>query len=142
MNKLSFYYEGCKKPAFLLKKRMMAWFEEVVSAYNHQLGTVSFIFATDDYILEMNRNYLGHDYYTDVITFDYTENKIISGDIFISLDTVKSNASDYNVSFEEELYRVMVHGILHLIGFKDKTEEEASTMRKQENEALEKLKTF
>ena len=117
------------------------WLESVISGYSFQKGAISFIFCMDDYLLEINRKYLNHDYYTDVITFDYTEDSVLSGDIFISLDTVQSNSSEYQTTYEEELYRVMVHGILHLMGFKDKTHEEEIQMRSREDRALEWLKT-
>lgn len=140
MSSITLHAEGCKKPAFLTKKVLSIWLREVVSAYSYEVGTISFIFCTDGYILEMNRQYLQHDYYTDVITFDYTEGKVISGDIFISLDTVASNACEYNVSFEEELFRVIVHGVLHLIGFKDATDVQQTEMRQAEDKALKALK--
>lgn len=105
--------------------------------YNRQVGDVSYIFCSDDKILEVNKQYLKHDYFTDVITFDYSENDTISGDIFISLDTVKSNSQKFNTSNEEELLRVIIHGILHLCGLKDKSAEDSKMMTKSENQALE-----
>ena len=110
--------------------------ETVLANENRTLGEVNYIFCSDDYLLNINKQYLNHDYYTDVISFDYSEDGIISGDIFISVDTVKDNAKEYEVEFKKELARVMVHGVLHFIGYKDKTEEDAKLMRQKENQYL------
>ena len=114
----------------------------VAKNYVCELGAISFIFCNDDYLLDVNRKYLNHDYYTDIITFDYREGDILSGDIFISLDTVRSNAKEFGSTFKDELHRVIVHGVLHLIGFNDKSEEESLVMRENENKCLELLKTL
>ncbi len=118
------------------------WISAVLLSHERLEKEISYIFCSDTYILDINREYLNHDYFTDIITFDYCEGNLISGDIFISLDTVRSNAKDYNTSFTEELHRVIIHGILHLIGFKDKTLSEAQLMRQKENDALLLLKTI
>ena len=110
--------------------------ETVLSNENRTLGEINYIFCSDEYLLNINKQYLKHDYYTDVIYFDYSEENIISGDIFISVDTVKDNAKEYDVEFEKELARVMVHGVLHFIGYKDKTDEDAKQMRQKENQYL------
>lgn len=110
--------------------------EIVLANENRTLGEVNYIFCSDEYLLNINKQYLNHDYYTDVISFDYSEDGIISGDIFISVDTVKDNAKEYEVEFEKELARVMVHGVLHFIGYKDKTDEDAKLMRQKENQYL------
>ena len=110
--------------------------EIVLANENRTLGEVNYIFCSDEYLLNINKHYLNHDYYTDVISFDYSEDGIISGDIFISVDTVKDNAKEYEVEFEKELARVMVHGVLHFIGYKDKTDEDAKLMRQKENQYL------
>jgi rRNA maturation RNase YbeY len=102
------------------------------------LGDVSVIFVSDDYLLEMNQTYLNHDYYTDIITFDYCEQNIISGDLFISVDRVRENADVFNADFRTELHRVIIHGVLHLCGYKDKTEENEKEMRVLENKYLNK----
>ena len=102
------------------------------------LGDVSVIFVSDDYLLEMNQTYLNHDYYTDIITFDYCEQNIISGDLFISVDRVRENADVFNADFRTELHRVIIHGVLHLCGYKDKTEDDEESMRKLENKYLNK----
>src|ERR1044071_3674818 len=100
------------------------------------LGDVNVIFCSDDYLLEMNREHLDHDYYTDIITFDYSEEAVVSGDLFISVDRVSDNASGLSVSFLDELNRVCVHGLLHLCGYKDKSEAEELLMRSKEDEML------
>jgi rRNA maturation RNase YbeY len=102
------------------------------------LGDVYVIFVSDDYLLEINQSYLNHDYYTDIITFDYCEQNVISGDLFISVDRVRENADVFNVDFGTELHRVIIHGVLHLCGYKDKTEDDEEVMRKMENKYLNK----
>lgn len=126
-------------PERQIDKSIINLIEVQIANEKMKAGDISFIYCSDSYILDMNKNYLGHDYYTDVITFDYCENDIVSGDIFISLHTVEDNADEYDVSFEKELYRVMIHGVLHLLGYNDKTEEEQKNMRKKENFYLDKL---
>lgn len=142
MSKPSFHFEECEVPSFFSDKEIRRWLEQVVSSYSFTIGSLAFIFCHDDYLLNMNRQYLNHDYFTDVITFDYTVGKKISGDIFISTDTVQSNAVEFRTTYEEELHRVIVHGVLHLMGFKDKSEDEALLMRQHEDKALELLKTL
>lgn len=117
-----------------------AWIKCVASEHGKKLGEVAYIFCDDEKILEVNNQYLGHNYYTDVITFDYTENETINGDIFISLDTVRSNAEEMGIAFDDELNRIMIHGILHLCGFKDKNPVDKAEMTRQEDAALEKLR--
>jgi rRNA maturation RNase YbeY len=108
----------------------------VVKTELKELGDISIIFVSDQYLLEMNQKYLNHDYFTDIITFDYCEHNIISGDLFISIDRVKENAYSFNVDELTEIHRVMIHGVLHLCGYKDKTEEEEKNMRLLENKYL------
>ena len=120
----------------IAKRKVNAWIKEVASKHGYKLGEITYIFCDDQKILEVNREYLKHDYYTDIITFDYTEGKVISGDLFISLDTVKSNSEKFSTSYEEEFYRVVIHGILHLCGINDKGVGEREIMEKHENEAL------
>jgi len=117
---------------------LFSWYVDVVSGYKKELGDITVIFCSDEYLLEMNREHLDHDYYTDIITFDYTEGKVVSGDLFISLDRVRDNAESEKVSFRDEVHRVCVHGVLHLCGLKDKSEEDEVAMRAAENLALEK----
>jgi len=118
------------------KRKVTHWIKRIAAKYDKKVGEIALIFCSKDKILTVNQSYLSHNYYTDIITFDYSYNKIISGDLFISVETVKSNAETYNVSFTNELYRVIIHGILHLCGVTDKTIEEKKICRKKENEAL------
>lgn len=124
-----------------IKKREIAkWIKTIAKEYGKEAKDISYLFCNDDKILEVNRNYLKHDYYTDIITFDYSEDETISGDIFISIDTVRSNSQMYRASFEEELLRVIIHGILHLCGLTDNSETAVKKMRDAENRALALLK--
>ncbi len=113
------------------------WIHRILKKEKSILGTLSYIFCDDEYLLKINKEYLDHDTYTDIITFDYTEAATISGDIFISIDRIKENAIEFNVSFEQELIRVMSHGVLHLIGYKDKSADDAALMREKENQMIE-----
>lgn len=117
-------------------QRVSQWIDAVAASHGRRLGEVNYIFMDDPGILAVNRQFLGHDYYTDIITFDYTEGDILSGDLFISLDTVGSNAELVGASYDEELNRVMVHGILHLCGINDKGPGEREIMEAAEDEAL------
>ena len=112
------------------------WLKKVTNFYSKELGDVNYIFCSDDYLLEINKEHLNHDYYTDIITFDYCEMDVVSGDLFISVDRVKDNAENLNVVFLDELHRVMAHGVLHLCGLGDKSETEEIRMRKAEDDAL------
>ncbi|SNY95001.1 rRNA maturation RNase YbeY [Flagellimonas pacifica] len=115
------------------------WITRVIVSEGFGIGQVDYIFCSDDYLLNINQQYLNHDTFTDIITFDYSSGSCISGDVFISADRVKENAKTYNVGFEEELLRVMSHGVLHLMGYGDKMDEERELMRKKEDE---KIKLF
>lgn len=120
-----------------IKKRETAsWIKTVAKNWGKETGGISYLFCTDEKILEVNRQYLQHDFYTDIITFDYSEGDRISGDIFISLETVLSNSIQYDTDFEEELYRVIIHGVLHLCGINDKSEAENKQMKEAEEKAL------
>lgn len=135
---INFYAEDITIPKF--GKRVISnWLKEVITSKGKKTGNISVIFCSDEYLLEVNKRYLEHDYYTDIITFDYVEGDKVSGDIFISVDRIAENASTYNVSFSDEINRVLVHGILHLLGFKDKTTEERNEMTENENEYLKLL---
>lgn len=112
------------------------WFGKVCHTEGKLLGDVSVVFCSDTYLLELNKRHLQHDFFTDIITFDYSEGDRVAGDLFVSVDRVYENADAYNVSRETELNRVSVHGILHLLGYKDKTPQEVTVMREKENEAL------
>ena len=115
---------------------ILDWYSKVANQEEKVLGDLTIIFCSDDYLLEVNREHLDHDYYTDIITFDYSDFPTVSGDLFISVDRVKENAPDFNVSFEHELHRVIIHGFLHLCGYFDKTNEDELLMRSKENQAL------
>ena len=121
------------------RTKIKQWIKQVIEAKGKKTGNITYIFCDDEYLLEVNKQYLQHDYYTDVITFDYVENDLISGDIFISTDRVRENALAFGSSETEELHRVIIRGALHLLGLKDKSEKEASQMRQAENEALKLL---
>lgn len=112
------------------------WITRVIHSENKSLGEIAYIFCDDDYLLEINQEYLNHDTLTDIISFDYSEDNIISGDIFISIDRVQDNADDFDTPFEEELKRVLIHGILHYCGYKDKSPEEETLMRNKEEEKM------
>jgi rRNA maturation RNase YbeY len=136
---IGFYNEGVLFP---LKEKKWSVKKQIVSLIemeNRKAGDLCFIFCTDDYLLEINKKHLDHDYYTDVITFDYTANNVVSGDIFISVERVTENADEFGVSFNHEINRVMYHGILHLCGYDDKSDDEKQTMREKEDFYL---KTF
>ena len=122
------------------KRETTAWIKAVVASYKRRLGDIGYMFVDDEKILEVNREYLGHDYYTDVITFDYDEDDVVSGDIVISLDTVRSNAELFGKEHDDELHRVIIHGILHLCGINDKGPGEREIMEAAENKALALLK--
>ena len=122
------------------KRLFKSWISEVIHTHKKNIGDINYVFCSDEKILEINKEFLQHDYYTDIISFDYCHGDIISGDIYISIDTVKSNSLKYKTLFTEELNRVLIHGILHFIGFKDKSKTEALKMREAENNALASLK--
>lgn len=132
---ITYQTEGTELPK-IKQRETSIWVKEVAHLNNKKVDEIAYIFCSDEKILEINKQYLQHDYYTDIITFDYSEGQRISGDIFISLDTVKSNSEKFNSHFNEELHRVLIHGILHLCGYKDATPEEEKEMREKENEAI------
>jgi rRNA maturation RNase YbeY len=121
------------------KRFIKSWIKDIIQQNKKELGDINYIFCSDEKILEINKEFLKHDYYTDIISFDYCQNNMISGDIFISIDTVKSNSIKYKTEFTEELHRVIIHGVLHFLGFKDKTKADAEKMREAENKALIRL---
>lgn len=124
------------------KRPYKSWISDIILSYKKNIGDINYIFCSDEKILEINKEFLQHDYYTDIISFDYCEGNLISGDIYISIDTVKSNSIKYNTHFTEELHRVLIHGVLHFIGFKDKSKSDASKMREAENKALATIKKY
>lgn len=132
---ISFFTEDC---SFSLPRKQLTkkWLKSVIENFGFSVGTINYIFCSDNEILKINNEYLGHNYYTDIITFPYTDNKKVSSDIFISIDTVKSNSEKFNQNFHDELNRVMVHGVLHLVGFNDKSKSDKIKMREEENKCL------
>ena len=137
---ITYSSENVKMPK-IRKRDTSAWIKQVAASYGRKIGEVGYMFVDDEKILEVNNEYLGHDYYTDIITFDYDEGDVINGDLVISLDTVKSNAELFGKAYEEELFRVIIHGILHLCGINDKGPGEREIMEAAENKALEMAKS-
>lgn len=129
---VSYFTQDCKF-TFKDKRLTSRWLKFVAASEAKRLGDISVIFCSDNYILDVNIKYLKHDYYTDIITFDYCEGNRLSGDLFISIDSVRENAAFYGTEFADELNRVIVHGVLHLIGYDDHTEEDIAVMRAKEN---------
>ncbi|WP_264511936.1 rRNA maturation RNase YbeY [Flavobacterium sp. N1719] len=131
---ISFNYET----DFLLENESEyeRWIQQIIIAENKQEGEINYVFCDDEYLLDINQKYLNHDYYTDIISFDYSVANELHGDIFISIDRVLENANDFKVTFHNELLRVMAHGVLHYCGYKDKTEQESALMRTKENESI------
>ncbi|MBI9054724.1 MAG: rRNA maturation RNase YbeY [Bacteroidales bacterium] len=124
------------------KIKVKNWIKNSISNENALAGDINIILTSDSYLLKINKEYLKHNYYTDIITFNYCEGNIINGDIYISVDTVQNNSELFNVSFIDELHRVIIHGILHLIGFDDKNDDQKKVMREKENEYLERVKNL
>ena len=135
---ITYNTDGVRMPK-IRKRDTSAWIKAVAATYGRKVGDVGYMFVSDEKILEENREYLGHDYYTDVITFDYDEDDIVSGDVVISLDTVRSNAELFGKEYDDELHRVIIHGILHLCGINDKGPGEREIMEAAENKALAML---
>ena len=136
---ITYASENIKFPN-IRRRDTSAWIRRVAATYGRKVGEVGYLFCDDEKILEVNREFLQHDYYTDIITFDYDEGDVINGDIVISLDTVRSNAEQLGKDYDEELHRVIIHGILHLCGQNDKGPGEREQMEAAENKALELLK--
>ena len=138
---ISFIEEDVKSK--LVDRRIIkSWIKQVIESYGLKSGNLCYIFCNDDKILDVNNHYLKHNYYTDIITFDYVDQGIVSGDMFISVDTVKSNSELFKTSYIDELHRVVIHGVLHLCGLKDKSEKDEKLMRQAENKALELLSSL
>jgi len=128
---IQFFFENIE--SITIGQEINTWLENLILAENKKPGDINYIFCDDDYLLKVNRDFLQHDYYTDVITFDYVKGKTIAGDIFVSLPRISENAATLSKDFDVELYRVLAHGILHLCGYKDKTDEEITEMRRKED---------
>ena len=121
------------------KIALKRWINDCILAENKKPGNINIIFCSDNHLLEMNRTHLAHDYYTDIITFDFTHNNVISGDLYVSIDRIKDNAIKNSVTLENETYRVIIHGVMHLCGYKDKTKKDIEIMRAQEAACLSKI---
>ena len=132
---ITYSAENVHMPA-IRRRDTSAWIRRVADSYGKRVGEVGYLFCDDEHILQVNREYLGHDYYTDIITFDYCEGDVLNGDLVISLDTVRSNAELFGKQYDEELHRVIIHGILHLCGINDKGPGERELMEAAENRAL------
>ncbi|MCI6472225.1 MAG: rRNA maturation RNase YbeY [Bacteroidales bacterium] len=132
---ITYNTENVKMPA-IRRRDVSRWVRQVAASYGRRVGEIGYLFCDDEKILEVNREYLSHDYYTDIITFDYTEGDVINGDLVISLDTVRSNAELFGKAYDDELLRVIIHGILHLCGINDKGPGERELMEAAENKAL------
>lgn len=133
---ITYNSDGIKMPN-IKRRQTTAWIRSVAATYGRKVGEIGYMFVSDERILEVNREYLGHDYFTDIITFDYDEGDTINGDLVISLDTVRTNAEKFGKSYDEELHRVIIHGVLHLCGINDKGPGEREMMEAAENKALE-----
>ena len=138
---IRFHFEDIPVKRILEKQSVRQWLTACVRTKKHLPGPINYIFVSDPFLLEMNKKYLNHHYHTDVITFDYSEKGVVSGDIYISYDRLKDNAKEYGVPLVDELHRVMAHGLLHLMGYNDQTEEEQREMRSQEDICLD-LRSF
>lgn len=135
---IDFSFDNVEVPG-LDPELFILWLEDVCLSEGKRCGDIAVVFVSDDSLLEMNVQYLNHDYYTDIITFDYSEDDIVAGDLFISIDRVVDNSKSLQLAYEDELKRVCVHGVLHLCGYKDKSEEDVVLMRKKEDVYLEKF---
>ncbi len=132
---ITYNVDGIKMPK-IKKREISRWIKAVAATYGRKIGEIGYMFVSDEKILQVNNEYLGHDYYTDIITFDYDEGTVINGDIVISLDTVRTNSEQFGKTYDDELYRVIIHGILHLCGINDKGPGEREIMEANENKAL------
>lgn len=129
---INYFNEDVPFPV-LLKRVTNKWIKDTIISEGKKLGDLTFIFCSDSYLLEVNKKYLDHDFYTDIITFDYVEDNVVNGDIFISTDRVKENAMEYKTTFANEMNRILIHGVLHLLGYKDKTKKDKSIMTDKED---------
>jgi len=135
-SKVHFYFLN-QVPSLKNRNHLKSFIEKLSKLHKKEIESLNVIFCSDEYLLEINRNHLNHDFYTDIITFDLSESKLIQGEIYISTERVKENAKTFNTSFKEEIHRVIFHGVLHLCGFKDKTQKDAGLMRLEEQKALD-----
>ena len=134
-----FFHTIDVEPRLKHKTALKRWINDCILAENKKTGNINIIFCSDNHLLEMNRTHLEHDYYTDIITFDFTYNNVISGDLYVSIDRIKDNAIKNSVTLENETYRVIIHGVMHLCGYKDKTKKDIEMMREKEAACLSKI---
>jgi len=139
---ISYFTEDVKLPSKFPKRKLSKWIKEIAENHQKEIESIVYVFCTEEKILEINRQYLNHNFYTDIITFDYTKRHIINGEMYISLETVRSNSIMYQTKFAEELYRVMIHGVLHLCGLKDNSVRLQKKMSWEEDIALKVLRTY
>lgn len=141
---MAIHFHSSEQIKFHVKqiRKTKNWIKQLIQTHKGELGDINYIFQSDTELLELNKSALNHDYFTDIITFDYCEDNTVSGDLFISIDRVKENALNFAVPFEQELRRVMAHGVLHLLGYKDKTELDSKKMRSAEDKALDLFQSF
>lgn len=133
---ISIFFEDVSPTPNFDSEFLVSWISKVVESEKKELGEISYVFCSDEYLLHMNKEHLNHDYYTDIITFDYCFENFVSGDLFISIDRVLDNANQFSTEFKDELDRVCVHGVLHLCGYKDKSSDDEAMMRLKEDEKL------
>jgi len=138
VSSIDFFFEDIQ-PVSINQNHIKKYINSLINNELKECGEISVVFCSDNYLLEMNKQYLNHDYFTDIITFDYVEGDTISGDLFISFDRIKENAEQFNTELVKEIYRVVFHGVLHLVGYNDKTDEEQSLMTEKENFYLKKV---
>ena len=137
-----FFHTIDTEPQLKHKLALKRWIRDQILAEYREVGTINVIFCSDAYLLEVNRTHLNHDYYTDIITFDYCQDKVVSGDLYISYERILENSSTFKKTLEEETHRVIIHGVMHLCGYKDKTKSEAYTMRQKEEISLQKIQEY
>jgi rRNA maturation RNase YbeY len=137
-----FFHTLDADPRLQHKNALKRWISDCISSENKKPGDINVIFCSDEHLLEMNRTHLNHDYYTDIITFDFSQENVVSGDLYISLDRVKDNANKNASSLQNETYRVIIHGVMHLCGYKDKKKNEIVIMRQQEEKCLAQIQNY
>jgi len=137
-----FFHTLDADPRLQHKNALKRWISDCISGENKKPGDINVIFCSDEHLLEMNRTHLNHDYYTDIITFDFSQENVVSGDLYISLDRVKDNANKNASSLQNETYRVIIHGVMHLCGYKDKKKNEILIMRQQEEKCLSQIQNY
>ena len=137
-----FFHTLDANPRLQHKNALKRWISDCISGENKKPGNINVIFCSDEHLLEMNRTHLNHDYYTDIITFDFSQENVVSGDLYISLDRVKDNANKNASSLQNETYRVIIHGVMHLCGYKDKKKNEIVIMRQQEEKCLTQIQNY